>query len=291
MAIVTLAAQSIGYLVATRLPKSAHVHSCFAHALNLIADDSHLFTLLDAKRYQNLPDAVRVSLPVGWDWRQQTRRGEVIQLKSGCLQTPRWQVNLCEAVIWHPILERASLSMNVLTTALQHYETLASQLLLYCLEHQVESDLAWSSSPMSKNESKQRLVPEERTEQFAKQVVKLIGYGKGLTPDGDDYLLGYLAALSPWQLTPELLAHQNRLQSLIKPLLPRTTDISRHYLNRALDGHFSQPVSMLQQQLTSQAPTAAVINAAEQVMQFGASSGVDCLAGMLHGLRSLKAAL
>lgn len=291
MAIVTLETVSVGYLAATRLPTNAQVHSCFAHALNLIADDGYLFTLLDAKRYQNLADAVRVILPEGWDWRQQANAGESVQLTAGSIQSQRWRVNISESALWQPRLSRSSLSLNALPEALQHYETLASQLLLYCLEHQVESDLVWASSPVSKDECKQRLVLKELPEQLENQVVKLIGYGKGLTPDGDDYLLGYLAALSPWQLTPERLAHQHRLQQLIEQHLPRTTDISRHYLSRALEGHFSQPICTLLEQLISPTQTAALITAAEQVMQFGASSGVDCLAGMLHGLRSLQAAL
>ncbi len=291
MAIVTLAADSTGYLAATRLPKMAQVHSCFAHALNLIADDGHLFTLLDAKRYQNLPDAVRVTLPTGWDWRQQARTGEAVLITADNIQAQRWRVNINESTLWQPRLSRSSLSLNALPEALQHYETLASQLLLYCLEHQVESDLLWASSPISKDESKRRLELKEQPAQLENQVVKLIGYGKGLTPDGDDYLVGYLAAFSPWQLTAVLLAHQNRMQQLIEQHLPRTTDISRHYLSRALEGHFSQPVCSLQEQLISPTQNTAIIDAAEQVMQFGASSGVDCLAGMLHGLRSLKAAL
>jgi hypothetical protein len=291
MAIVMHAAVSIGYLAATRLPQNAHVHSCFAHALNLIADDGYLFTLLDAEFYQNLPDAMCVDLPHNWDWRQQANRGEAVQLSAEHIQSLRWQVKLSEAVVWQPRLSGKSLSLNALPEALQHYETLASQLLLYCLEHRVESDLFWASAPVSQDESRLRLIPQEQPESLENQVVKLIGYGKGLTPDGDDYLLGYLAALSPWKLTPELQTHQKRMQSLIAQHLTRTTDISRHYLSRALEGHFSQPVCALQEQLTSQAQTSAVVHAAEQVMQFGASSGVDCLAGMLHGLRNLKATL
>jgi hypothetical protein len=291
MAIVTLSAQSIGYLAARRLPQNAQVHSCFAHALNLIADDGHLFTLLDAKCYQNLPDAVRITLPEGWDWQLQASTGESVQLVPGNIQSQRWRVYISDSELWQPRLNRSSLCLDTLPLALQHYETLASQLLLYCLEHQVESDLRWASSPVSKNESKRQLELEEQPEQLENQIVKLLGYGKGLTPDGDDYLVGYLAALSPWQLTPELLAHQNRMQQLIKQHLPHTTDISRHYLSRALEGHFSQPVCTLQEKIISSTQNATIIDAAEQIMQFGASSGVDCLAGMLHGLRSLKAAL
>lgn len=40
----------------------------------------------------------------------------------------------------------------------------------------------------------------EHPDALERQVPQLIGFGKGLTLDGDDYLLGYLAALWLWQL-------------------------------------------------------------------------------------------
>ncbi|RYA92140.1 hypothetical protein DD593_27305, partial [Enterobacter cloacae complex sp. 742-ADZ3-9B] len=44
----------------------------------------------------------------------------------------------------------------------------------------------------------------EHPDALERQVPQLIGFGKGLTPDGDDYLLGYLAALWLWQLPAPL---------------------------------------------------------------------------------------
>ncbi|HCT8347199.1 TPA: dienelactone hydrolase family protein [Escherichia coli] len=67
-----------------------------------------------------------------------------------------------------------------------------------------------------------------------------------------------------------------------------TTDISRHYLERALQGHFSEPICQLLAQLVGSASAMTIASCAEQVMQFGATSGVDCLAGMLHGFRTLN---
>lgn len=102
---------------------------------------------------------------------------------------------------------------------------------------------------------------------------QLIGFGKGLTPDGDDYLLGYLAALWLWQLPAPLADHQYRLQQAIDQHAHNTTDISRHYLERALQGHFSEPICQLLAQLVGSASAMTIASCAEQVMQFGATSG------------------
>ncbi|RJT22396.1 DUF2877 domain-containing protein [Buttiauxella izardii] len=123
------------------------------------------------------------------------------------------------------------------------------------------------------------------------QLAKIIGFGHGLTPDGDDYLLGYLAALWSWREVEGIALHWENLQNAVPPLLSRTNDISRHYVTRGLEGHFSEPIYQLIQLLYSNAQTTQIRTAALGVMQFGSSSGVDCLAGLLHGLRTLKATL
>lgn len=78
------------------------------------------------------------------------------------------------------------------------------------------------------------------------------------------------------------------LQQAIDQHAHNTTDISRHYLERALQGHFSEPICQLLAQLVGSASAMTIASCAEQVMQFGATSGVDCLAGMLHGFRTLN---
>ncbi|MDK7055520.1 DUF2877 domain-containing protein, partial [Escherichia coli] len=89
----------------------------------------------------------------------------------------------------------------------QHYPTMASQRLLFCLEHNVQSTLHLPDSL-----THQGLAIMEHPDALERQVPQLIGFGKGLTPDGDDYLLGYLAALWLWQLPAQLADHQYRLQ-------------------------------------------------------------------------------
>ena len=119
-------------------------------------------------------------------------------------------------------------------------------------------------------------------------MAELIGFGTGLTPDGDDYLLGYLAALRPWQYIENIAAHLKLLKLAIKSMLHRTTSISRHYLTLGLKGHYSEPIDHLISILIRGSPVSDIATAANKVMEFGASSGVDCLGGFLHGIRSLQ---
>ncbi|AWH90102.1 DUF2877 domain-containing protein [Limnobaculum parvum] len=126
--------------------------------------------------------------------------------------------------------------------------------------------------------------------QLQQQVASLIGYGSGLTPDGDDYLLGYLAALSLWHRHPAVSRHITSVKAAIAQMLTKTTDISKHYLSLALQQNYSEPVYRLLGCICRQTTDEELKLAGRQVMQFGAASGVDCLAGVLHGLRTVSSA-
>ena len=280
---VTLCASSLGYLFPQNETQDLRLHSAFKHAVNLYSDAGTFITLLCAQTYLNLPDAARVWLPECWDWRREIAHSDPIQLTPGLLRTPRFCVALDNATLWQSPFVGGMLTLEAFPLVFQHYLTMGSQGLLFCLEHNVQSTLHLPDSL-----THQGLAVMEHPDALERQVPQLIGFGKGLTPDGDDYLLGYLAALWLWQLPAPLADHQYRLQQAIDQHAHNTTDISRHYLERALQGHFSEPICQLLAQLVGSASAMTIASCAEQVMQFGATSGVDCLAGMLHGFRTLN---
>jgi hypothetical protein len=256
---------SLGYLAKHRLAQSLKVHSRFQHAVNLMADDGHLLTLLDASRYPNLPDAVRVQLPHGWDWRHMT---------SGIS-------GLENALIWQPEITPAHSTQRP-----QHYAILVDEL----SREPVESELMLLPGGDSTKRQPQ-ICAKDCAQMLTYQVSQLVGFGRGLTPDGDDYLLGYLAALWRWQNAPHIAGHVQLMQQIVASQLTRTNDISAHYLRRALHGHFSEPLCNLLILLTTPASNEQIRSTAQNVMQCGASSGTDCLAGLLHGIRTLQTTL
>lgn len=291
MAVTAFSALSIGYLAASRLADQdrLQVHSCFQRALNLRHPDGYLLPLLNSD-FQDLPDAIRIPVRREWDWRHHAQIGQTATFHHGVLYGVGWSVAIGGASCWQP--DQMDADEPALLNALSHYATLEWQLAEYCHQHHSASDLQLLPGVAQSGTARAvQLGLTDSPERLAAEVTALIGYGRGLTPDGDDYLLGYMAALWPWRKHPAVASHDGVLRDLVGSQLSRTNDISRHYLARALAGHFSAPICQLMFVLASTASAMQVQPAALEVMQFGASSGVDCLAGILHGLRTLRSSL
>jgi hypothetical protein len=111
-------------------------------------------------------------------------------------------------------------------------------------------------------------------------VGQLAGLGGGLTPAGDDYLIGVMAVL--W-----LSGYKNWPPRIAAEAAPRTTTLSAAFLQAAGRGEFIEPWHELAQALVIRTPE-AFNQALRRVAQFGASSGVDALAGFAMTLLSLK---
>lgn len=92
---------------------------------------------------------------------------------------------------------------------------------------------------------------------------KLVGLGSGLTPAGDDFLVGYIASR-------EILGKKIPFEIDCS----RTTKLSGHFLSNALNGKFSS----------------AVINFLKSgdmsVLSFGKTSGIATALGVLKGIKS-----
>lgn len=120
---------------------------------------------------------------------------------------------------------------------------------------------------------------------FLEAARALVGLGEGLTPAGDDYLVGALAALhrlgEGWPtgeapLRDALIAHACRA----------TPMVSAAFLCYAVAGQFSEPLRDL-----AMADTVAAARAAATALaRMGATSGADTLAGVRETLAALATA-
>lgn len=112
---------------------------------------------------------------------------------------------------------------------------------------------------------------EADQEETVRQCREMVGLGQGLTPTGDDMLLGALAALRMYR--PELAGP---LGDAVAPVLDRTNDISRSYLLWALKGRAATPVTGALAGLAG-----GSLSGAETLLGIGHSSGGDILEGIL----------
>nr|WP_199040866.1 DUF2877 domain-containing protein [Dyella sp. ASV24] len=283
-----LPALSVGYLASAMLQQASlfEVHSQFENALNLVTADGEMMTLT-GMRAPGFPTTIRVCTPTWWDWRL---GGSVRQVGhvSSVLHHAAWSVDLSRAECWVPDGRDIEPSWAALSTErLSVLET--------ALRDHLDQTGARSALCLYENHSSVALTPtitwHDDVTQIEAQVVRLIGFGFGLTPDGDDFLLGYMAALSPWRRYLDISAHLREVGAIVRRHLHRTTDISRHYLKLATDGHFSEPVLQLAAAIAGGDSHTSLQRLAENVLRFGASSGADCMAGMVHGLKNVRKAL
>lgn len=115
----------------------------------------------------------------------------------------------------------------------------------------------------------------------ARESASLIGLGIGLTPSGDDFNCGMLAALFSLGALPAASALRKELIRAVLPAADGTNDISREFLLRACAGEFSQAVRALLECLAGFAPAAALPEAAAALLALGHSSGLDTLNGIV----------
>lgn len=99
----------------------------------------------------------------------------------------------------------------------------------------------------------------------------IIGYGIGLTPSADDFVLGILAVYSSWDRVFKNLAQA------CKANIYRTNDISAEMLFHGSEKRFCEPIIKIFESTDISEATASLLN-------IGYSSGHDILCGIYAGL-------
>lgn len=129
-----------------------------------------------------------------------------------------------------------------------------------------------------------RLNSVEETEAGA---LVLLGLGPGLTPSGDDFLVGCLHAL--WLSYPSDQARS--IAASVKAWARgRTTTLSRAWIEAAARGEAAEHWHVLFDSLASGVPR-RILSSAGKLLKVGHSSGADSLVGFLTTLDTLEAAL
>ena len=119
----------------------------------------------------------------------------------------------------------------------------------------------------------------------------LVGVGEGLTPSGDDVLVGVLAGLdAAREASGDATALRERLRAELERGTSRTTRLAAQMLDAAGAGFYAEPVLGLLETLASPKPGARVLERAVAVLlAVGHRSGGDTLRGIVAALERLAA--
>lgn len=116
---------------------------------------------------------------------------------------------------------------------------------------------------------------------FIENIITLIGVGTGLTPSGDDFICGILAAMTNSKVLCDSNLH-NALRKAVNSNLERTNTISAAFLRCAANSDFSLPVISLLEDANSTKiyDYRFVDRHLNDFLAVGHSSGMDTLSGM-----------
>jgi hypothetical protein len=116
----------------------------------------------------------------------------------------------------------------------------------------------------------------------------LIGLGPGLTPSGDDLLVGCLRGL--WLIRPNAPAALQMLDRLRADLLPglheRTARVGAEFIRYALDGAFAEVLDRAAEALSTPTSPPLVQSALGRLLAQGETSGTDTTLGLLTCLEA-----
>jgi hypothetical protein len=268
---------------------NATIQSLFDSSLNLrLEHEDRLITILVSDHYE-LPQGIRVdkkipihSLTVGLGV---ASRGGILRFDSSPLT-----IDLRGASIWYGRLS----ALRVITEKVWSitWQTLNEGQRLkkteLIAEYLFQSDQGTMLTRKLSHPVHKLITAAQRFDSnvSAEAAHEMIGLGPGVTPSGDDILIGFLAGLCSTADNQKgrlefIQAFGNALFIFSK----ETNDISRTYIQHAIKGEFSSSFVTLIDAIR-EGEQLQLLTSTKNLMCVGHSSGMDSLTGLLIGLAS-----
>jgi hypothetical protein len=281
------------------------VHSVFRRACNLSLASGALVALL-ARELGDIPQGIRLETRTGFTFAEaRLRAGQEAVCRAGIIRVEgtSLQIDLRPAHVWRDDL--ATIQVNRADTQTQKaWEAAWQELLARRPSEGLAPLAAWfdpmpshlapprQPSPLSRRAypALRALVSATRRldlEAAAPAVDSLLGLGPGLTPSGDDFLVGFVAGL--WSTIGQNArrhAFVSGLGMLLASGAQRTTDVSASYLEHAAEGRVSAVLVSLVRTLGREKKAERVRQATQNALQVGSTSGADGVMGLLIGLEA-----
>jgi hypothetical protein len=291
-----LNAISIGYAI-PRIDFDASIHSVFHSAINLhLNEGKNLLTLVTSNE-ADLPQGIRVDTPDGFSFEifrageSVTYRDEILYFASSALTIDLYGAESFSCALSALPRPSAATAWRWVWQALNERQIqLNSEIIAQDL---FRSDKAIRDGVPRKAGEAMRVF-FAATRQFnlaaAPPLNDLIGLGAGLTPSGDDLIVGYLAGL--WCTVRDRRERLQFISDLGKEVIrlsQQTTDISQTYLYHASQGQVSSRLADLAEEICRGENSDRLFAAAKSAMQVGHTSGMDAVTGLLIGLVAWEA--
>jgi len=250
------------------------VHSVFSKAFNIRTEEDELISIVAAEKL-NGPQRILLKLPeddfISFGIKRGTKTVRTTQEIS--IDNGNFLISLEKAKRWSSQVEiKKEISAGKIGDVIFYLKIfLAGE-----KKNRVSQELEVRTQKLIKS------IKEENSPGISKRVKRLIGFGEGLTPSGDDFLVGLIASLH--FLSNLKLKHLlNKIKRIVNLEKERTNFLSGKCLEYACQGRFPETILNLIEAIFS-GNREEVREAARRCLDFGATSGRDTILGVLEGL-------
>lgn len=263
------------------------VHSVFTHAVNIQSEvNGEIFTLA-TKAMDNAPNTLIIDLDtlgnlhIHQHDRVSVQHDQLLiedKVQIAMQTASRWQCQL-------PIFPTDQTCLKTNVGTVKQFIDL----------HGKSGGMKRSNSPISEFEAETSRLLQQRTsllrgelmnqrfDHFQSYAINLVGLGPGLTPSGDDFLVGLFAVIhlenSPCYIYKQLC------ENVITQMKPLTNAISYTTLKKAANGQVRESICSLNYAILY-GTEADSIQALRKVLAIGSSSGTDIALGLISGLEA-----
>jgi hypothetical protein len=273
---------------APRVRFNGVIHSVFDQACNIRLDDGRLLTLL-TPRLGNLPHGVRIDTPAGFGFAKHLAIGGPAGCRANVLRMAGLSIDVGTAKAWQAELPPAGGNLSVPQVA-RAWRT-AWRMLGRGRPRAGDAQVALLSRAVDRRGLRlARAARHLRVDEAERAVRGLIGCGPGLTPSGDDLIVGFLAGL--WRTAgddPARDTFRRALCAAVAAAARATGEISQVYLTHASCGRFAEPMATLAARIGDGAPLGEIEQVTAAALGVGHTSGGDGVLGLLLGLAAWSA--
>ena len=272
------------------MPAAGRILSVFRRACIIQYDHDTLVALVAPELGNGPLNVVVERVPTEW---QVLQPGMPVQLRGDRLRLGGLMVSLEGAETWEPCPDWVRLRARS-ETLLDRLE----RLLVWAARQDPDDTLLALIQDSSQAEPSNASVMHTRARgaaeamwagwrgdeaQLSAGAAQLAGLGSGLTPAGDDFVLGTMLCACLAHPTPDRYC-----ETVLEACAPRTTMLSKAFLRSAAAGECSAAWHRLLEALTGDS-SEQLDAATHEVLAYRHSSGADALAGFLWmGLRHLE---
>ncbi|MFZ5967569.1 MAG: DUF2877 domain-containing protein [Bacillota bacterium] len=284
------------------------IHSVFHRVCNILTEND-LFIPIISNQLPNMPRAISIELPAGSSMQSfDLKQGMEVSITDASIRVLNgsFALNLESAKPWdaRPFFQFTKVdrvgfiknieAMRQILVREGNYEGIAA--VVFELEselfHQRKVEVERLRNPYTtfiypriRNFLQQIMI--ENVQEMCQTVKKIVGFGPGLTPSGDDFLAGLMTAVvyCADYHQADVAGVQKNHEVMMKGSLKQTTRVSAEMLGFAAKGETSESNRKFLIDLFSTTENGDLISSIRNVLSVGETSGTDFLAGIYIGCR------